>query len=259
MAGSHRRAAAGAFGDPEAPRQDRLAGDITNCGDEKEYRLLDRLLRRYVRAEAILPALGNHDAWHHSDHPNYEIAYRLFRDLCVRCGHRGDENYYEYADRCCIYLILGTERTMHNGTYLSNAQLDWLETRLRLAVRRDRVTVVVNHQATAGRNGGEASWEEEGQLAVSDRLEKLLTEAAAEAKHPVFFVSGHKHMLSPACVEKAEGKLTFVNLPSLEYGGGDEHAGTAALLQFRPEDDAPYLSFYDFIRGEPVPDTELSR
>ncbi|MBQ6118707.1 MAG: metallophosphoesterase, partial [Clostridia bacterium] len=44
-----------------------LCGDITNCGDEKEYALLRRLKKAYLGETRLLPQMGNHDSWHHSD------------------------------------------------------------------------------------------------------------------------------------------------------------------------------------------------
>lgn len=229
-----------------------MAGDITNCGDEREYRLLRRLIGRYIRAKAVLPAMGNHDSWHHSDHPNHEIARRLFADLLKNCGHDPAHPYYRYSDRHCTYLVLGTEGLAHNGTRISPAQLEWFSRELLKAVKLDRTTVVVNHQPLAGRNGGDASWAEEGQKQALRRIEEVLCEAAAAAEHPIIFVSGHRHQLSPNCVEKASDRLWFINLPSFEYGGGEKHPGTAAILRFMPEDDTPRISFYDFIRLRPV-------
>ena len=230
-----------------------MAGDMTNCGDEKEYRLLQKLTRRYLRAALIVPAFGNHDAWHHSDHPNYEIAWRLFRDCCADFGHKVTENYYACADGYCNFIVLGTERTMHNCTFLSDKQLQWLEAELRRCVKERKTILVINHQCLRNRNGGDDGWEEEGQAAASDRIDALLTEYAGKAKSRVIFVSGHKHALNGNCVERAGENLIHLNLPSFEYGNGktEEHRGAAAVLEITGRKNAN-LSFYDFIRQEKI-------
>lgn len=230
-----------------------MAGDITNCGDEKEYALLRRLTRRYLRAELLVPAIGNHDAWHHSDHPCFEIAWRLFQDHCKDCGHNVTENYYTCGDDFCNFIVLGTEKTMHNCTYLSEKQLDWLEQQLSRCVKQNKLIVVVNHQTLAARNGGDGGWAEEGQAAVSDRIEALLERYSQKARAAILFVSGHKHMLEPACVEQANNRLVFLNLPSFEYGDGDgNHPGAAAVLTLSRKQRGANLFFYDFIRQEKI-------
>ena len=228
-----------------------MAGDINNCGDEKEYRLLRRLTTRYLRADKIVPAMGNHDSWHHSDHPCFEIAYRLFRDFCVFCGHKGNENYYAFGDSRCNYIVLGAEKTMHNCTCISDRQLLWLEEQLESCRRQKKPLVVVNHQCLRNRNGGDGGWEEEGQAEVSDKIDALLQACAIKARGPVFFVSGHKHMLAKDCVERVSDNLLHLNLPSFEYGDGKTgaHPGAAAVLEL-PRGKAPRLYFYDFIKQE---------
>ena len=230
-----------------------MAGDITNCGDEKEYRLLRRLMRRYLRADLLVPAIGNHDAWHHSDHPCFEIAYRLFQDYCKDCGHNVTENYYTCSDARCNFIVLGTEKTMHNCTYLSEKQLDWLEQQLSRCVKQNKLIVVVNHQTLASRNGGDGGWAEEGQAAVSDRIEALLERYSQKARAAILFVSGHKHMLEKNCFEQANDRLHYLNLPSFEYGDGEgNHSGTAAVLTFSRKQRGANLFFYDFIRQEKI-------
>ncbi len=225
-----------------------MAGDITNCGDEKEYRLLRRLTKRCLRAGQLLPVIGNHDSWHHSDNPCWEIACRLFRDYLRDCGLPDARNYYSYTDKCCRWLVLGTERTMHNSAYLSDTQLDWLEKELSQAVKSKKYIFVVNHQPLHDRNGGDPGWEEEGQLRVSERLEKILENASAHARAPVCFVSGHKHDFGENSFQKVNERLFYLNLPSFEYGGGAAPPGSAWL--FRVCRGGADLVPYDFIRGK---------
>ena len=59
-----------------------MAGDITNCGDIKEYVNLLEYLNVYCRVRDRIPAMGNHDSWNHNDDPDYAIAERYFKAFC---------------------------------------------------------------------------------------------------------------------------------------------------------------------------------
>ena len=39
-----------------------IAGDITNCGNKKEYNNLNVMLAMYNKSENLIPAMGNHDS-----------------------------------------------------------------------------------------------------------------------------------------------------------------------------------------------------
>ena len=235
-----------------------LCGDITNCGDEKEYALLRRLKKAYLGEMRVLPQMGNHDSWHHSDAPNYPLAARLFQRFCRDCGLVTVKNYYYATVKGFPFIVTGTEALCHNKPTISDEQLDWLDKVLRKAAATGKPVFVLSHQPPEGRNGVTPESHEAGMGECSAAVDALLLKHAETAKAPILFFSGHIHWLRPDCLEKAGKNLYYINLPSLEYGGkGDPGcpAGTAALVTVNG--GSVTVTLRDFISGKNVPGYEI--
>ena len=232
-----------------------LCGDITNCGDEKEYALLRRLQRAYLGEIRVLPQIGNHDSWHHSDDPNYPLAERLFLQFCRDCGLLTDKNYYYATVKGFPFVVTGTQALCHNKPTLYRDQLEWLDAVLGKAVRTGKPVFVLSHQPPQGRNGVTLELHEAGMGDCSAEVDALLLKHAETAKAPILFFSGHIHWLRPECIEKARDNLYYINLPSLEYGGKGEDdgcpPGTAALVTVTG--DTVTVTMRDFIQGKDIP------
>lgn len=202
-----------------------LAGDITNCGDIKEYINIRPKLSLFTRAKKILPEMGNHDSWHHSDDPDYAKARRNFMLFRASCGICSREIYYSRSDCSCNYIVINSENTEHEMAEISDAQLEWFGQELTKAAKSGKPTVVVCHQPLDGHNGGYRGWTEDGFGETSARMEALLTEAAAASDAPILHVSGHRHRdFSANSFEDAGDGLYYLNLPSFEYSYGNPGA-----------------------------------
>ena len=235
-----------------------LCGDVTNCGDEKEYALLRRLKKAYLSDLRVLPQMGNHDSWHHSDDPNYLLAERLFQRFCRDCGLVTEKNYYYATVKGFPFIVTGTEALCHNKPTITEAQLEWLDKILRKAVATGKPVFVLSHQPPEGRNGVTPEYHEAGMGECSATVDALLLKHAETAKVPILFFSGHIHWLLPCCIEQAHDNLYYINLPSFEYGGKGEPgcpAGTGALVTV----NGPHVTvtMRDFISGKDVPGYEI--
>ena len=231
-----------------------LCGDITNCGDEKEYALLRRLQRAYLGDIRVLPQMGNHDSWHHSDDPNYPLAERLFQRFCRDCGLLTDRNYYYATVKGFPFVVTGTQALCHNKPTLYRDQLDWLDAVLGKVVRTGKPVFVLSHQPPQGRNGVTPELHEAGMGDCSAEVDALLQKHAETAKAPILFFSGHIHWLTPACIEKARDNLYYINLPSLEYGGkGEPGCGPGAAALVTVSGERVNVMLRDFIRGRTLP------
>ena len=230
-----------------------LCGDLTNCGDEKEYALLRRLKRAYLGGLRVLPQMGNHDSWHHSDDPDYPLAARLFRGFCRECGFVTDKNYFYTTVKGFPFIVTGTEALCHNKPTVSAAQLAWLDETLAKAVKTGRPVFVLSHQPPQGRNGVTEELHEAGMGDCSAAVDAMLLKHAEEADAPILFFSGHIHWLTADCIEQSHRNLYFVNLPSLEYGGkGKPGCGPGSAALVTVNGNAVEVRMRDFIAGEDI-------
>lgn len=223
-----------------------LAGDITNSGHIKEYKLLKRLFTVYANAQKAIPQFGNHDCRGTSIYPYYHEAEQLFEDFCRFCGRDIHVPYYLTTVNGYYFIVMGTDKLMHNTMYVSPEQLEWLDRTLALASTSGKPIFVINHQSPDTRNGIPEKWAVEGGIGEqSEAVEAIL--AKYSAKNKILFVSGHLHRLDDKSFEKANENLYFLNLPSFEYNDG-----TGFIMDVY--DDRIELLCRSFITGIYTPD-----
>lgn len=211
-----------------------MSGDLTNCGDFKEYVHLLTYLNVYCRIRDRIPEMGNHDSWNHSDDPDYAKAERYFKAFCRWNGVCTDKVYYKKTVNGIPFLVMGVEDADFDTPYHSDAQLDWLEAELNAAVAEGRPVFVVCHKPVE-RLGNSAA-----------RVRQILTDAAAVAAAPIVYVSGHWHAIGDNTFSQPLDKLICLNLPSFLDNEGAP--GFVAELT----DDALTLTGYSFLREEPL-------
>lgn len=202
-------------------------GDITNCGDESEYENLLRLKIDYLGRGTFLPCFGNHDSWNQSADPDFPNAVRLFEKFCSDCGAETGNVYYEKTVCGHPFIFLGTERIDFDGPYISPAQSAWFEKALTSAAETGRDMFVVFHQPPEGSHGftGRASMGE-----YSAEFNAIMMKCAKKTEADVFFVSGHTHKFGDGSALRIRENLYYINIPSFEYGIGEEMTDRSAGL-----------------------------
>ena len=211
-----------------------MSGDLTNCGDFREYVHLQEYLDVYCRIRVRIPEMGNHDSWNHSDDPDYGAAQRYFKSFCRWNGITADTVYYQKTVNGVLFLVMGVEDADFDDPYHSEAQLCWLETALNEAVAKGQPVFVICHKPMESLGDG------------AERVTRILTDAAANADAPVVFVSGHRHTIGSGTFSQPLEKLVCLNLPS--FLDNDGALGFIAELT----DDALTLTGYSFLREEPL-------
>ena len=216
-----------------------MAGDLTNSGDEWEYRFLNNFLNVYCRLRDRVPEIGNHDSWHHSDDPDYALAEQYFKDFCRWNGVKTDKVYYEKTVCDIPFLVLGVEDSDFKNPYHSDEQLDWFETQLNAAVAAGKPVFVICHKPIDYLGNSAA------------RIERILTSAAEAAAAPIVYVCGHTHDIGGRTFRQPNDKLVFLELPSLQYtyGGG---LGFVAEVT----DGEVTLTGMNFLTDQPLDDFE---
>ena len=91
-----------------------MAGDITNSGHIKEYRLLKQLFTVYGEKEKAIPQFGNHDCRGTSIFPYFHEAEQLFEDFCAFCSKTVHAPYYYTSVNGFPFIVMGTDKIMHN-------------------------------------------------------------------------------------------------------------------------------------------------
>ena len=182
-----------------------MAGDLTNCGDAREYFNLQNCLRFYCRIRDRVPAFGNHDSWNHSDDPDFAKAEQYFLRFCKKNRVKTDTVYYVKYVKDVPFIVLGVEAGDFDTPYHSEAQLDWFEETLNAETAKGQPVFVICHKDPT-RLGDAAA-----------RVESILNNAAQAAAAPIVFVSGHCHDIGENTFAQPLDRLVLLNLPSVEY------------------------------------------
>ena len=212
-----------------------MAGDLTNSGDAREYFNLNTFLNVYSHIGDRVPELGNHDSWHHSDDPDFAAAEKRFKAFCRWNGVKTDRVYYTKQVNGFSFIVTGVEDCDFKNPYHSDAQFDWLEQELNAAVGQGKPVFVICHKPPEDLGGG------------AERMKRILTSAAENAKAPIVYVSGHWHEIGENTFAKAGANLIYLNLPSVLY---TDDGGLGFLAQVREHELS--LTGMDFLTDTPL-------
>ncbi|MEU6309407.1 DUF4073 domain-containing protein [Streptomyces sp. NPDC047014] len=180
-----------------------VAGDITPRGYDFEYAAVREVLDRGPRPREIAWAIGNHEFYvpkyadpqtlSLSTWPNGTTEDSLFRSF-HRFAGRGTV-YAETTFDGIPVLSLGTERYMHyhdarlwDEVWLSEAQLRWLDERLRHWARCRRPVMVITHHPLPDTVSGSRNT-----LYLNDYLQADALLGLLGRHRDVFLFSGHTH------------------------------------------------------------------
>lgn len=168
-----------------------IAGDITNCGNVKEYINLEAMLLMYNKSEHLIPSMGNHDSRATCvEEPYFDEGSSLFKGFLRAQGIETETNYYYKVINGCYFIALGTESMP--DPYISDTQIAWVDSLLAEAAKTGMPCFIISHELLMGthddanvpasRNLGEAS----------DKLKAVVKKYADEGLTTVY-VCGHLH------------------------------------------------------------------
>jgi 3',5'-cyclic-AMP phosphodiesterase len=156
-----------------APQFVIATGDLTQSGNEAEYRHLRELLQHLCVPYFLLP--GNHD-----DREALRLVFRDHACLFETSPHIA----YEIAAGSLRVLALDSTKPGRAGGYLDQARLDWL--RARLARDSQRPVIIATHHPPFNAGVWPLDWL--GYVNV-----RRLAEIVAESPHVERIISGHVH------------------------------------------------------------------
>lgn len=204
-----------------------VAGDITDHGEEAEWKQLQAHFEQYDIAKRILFANGNHDTW------TEDSGKKTFKNLFIEynekiAGNKISKVYYSTKLNGYYFIFLGSEKEM-TPAYFSQKQLTWLESEMKKAAKTNKPIFVISHWPLNKTHGLPVTWGDEeytdltgGIGEQSNKVKKILNKY-----ENVFYITGHIHngfsnektekITGYQSIEKS-GNITLVNLPSVSFG-----------------------------------------
>lgn len=230
-----------------------ISGDIAENGLAEEYQLVyDELSGLDAR---YLCASGNHD-----------IRLRLYSQSVERFtafanALNGDEAMKELHFSEVVngykFIVLGSDKTVFEEAYFTDAQLEWLESEI--AGENGKPVFVIAHQPLKLTHGLPTTWGSGSNKAAghigdqSDAIEEIITKY-----DNVVFITGHLHSGLGEYTYETKGKAHLVNLPSLcieNKDGSYNDAGTGYMVEVY--DNEILFRARDFAKGIWVPDYDI--
>ncbi|MCR5042360.1 MAG: metallophosphoesterase [Clostridia bacterium] len=226
-----------------------MPGDITNSAAESEYRCLAAILKKYNKAENIIPALGNHDIRGDMSVDDYEQNMQNYYDFCSALGLEIDKPYHSVSVNGYCFIVLGAEDEIKDRTWFSDAQLQWLDSELAKAAESGKPAFIINHQVIDHTNDVDALWYYDGSIGEQSDAVRDTILSYSDNGLPVIFISGHLHAdFSDSSFEKYGGGLYCLNLPSAQF---NEEFGQGCMIEAYA--DRVEIRARNFITGEWMP------
>lgn len=192
-----------------------LCGDITEYGAKCEYRFVKRLLDGAEgKFKNIYAVSGNHDVRLR----NHKKQLKRFQNF-VKSLPNGDtdfeDSYYYTRDlNGCRFIMMGTDRATFEAAYISDAQLERLESDL-LSAPVDKPVFVFNHQTLKRTNGLPKTFLGKGKWRGSVGRESEKLKKALSVRKNVFFITGHLHYCTSEYTYEDCGNFKALSVPTV--------------------------------------------
>lgn len=227
-------------------------GDIAENGLEEEYQLvydaISGIDTRYIMAT------GNHD-----------IRFRLYCQTVKRFTSftnslNGDDSvdslHYSEVINGYKIIVLGSDRTEFEEAYISDEQLEWLDSEL--AAENGHPTFVILHQPLKKTHNVEVAWNSPGNTTAGTVGAQSYAIKSTLSKYDnVFLISGHLHSgFGPDSYNNVNG-IHSINVPSMAVKNADgiyNNPGTGYIVEVY-EDEVIFRA-RDYAQGTWVAETE---
>ena len=228
------------------------AGDITENGLSIEYQYVYEKLggieTKYINAE------GNHDIRLR----NYEQGLSRFSTFTNQLNNKKNYDSYHYTIDVKGYkfIILGADRAEFEESYLTDAQLEWLDALL--TTQAGHPTFVVIHQPLKGTHGLPGTWGSPLPYAGSVGAQSDKLNAVLQKYTNVMLITGHLHTGFGQYTYEKNGNLHMINLPSLcvQNKQGENNDGGLGCMVLCYENEIVFRA-RNFAKGEWLPDFDI--
>lgn len=203
-----------------------LAGDIAENGLAEEYQLVYDGLSG-IEGCRYISATGNHDirlrAFGQSMSRFYAFANALNNNV-----NPIDSPFYSEVVNGYKFIVVGSEKSVFEEAYISEAQLEWLENEI--AGENGKPVFVITHQPLKLTHDLPNTWGSGTNVNAgtigdsSDAIEEIISKY-----DNVVFITGHLHTAFGEATYETKGKAHLINLPSLTIENKDGKYNVAGL------------------------------
>ncbi len=237
-----------------------MAGDIAENGLKCEYDRVTDLLSG-TGADNFIISVGNHDVRLRNYKKTVKNFTSFVNNLNKNAGSSLEIDTLSYT--CNIkgynFIVLGTDKTEFEESYLSDAQLQWLDSSLKEFTAEGKPVFVIIHQTFKNTHGLPDTWNSPFDAAgsVGDQSEKLYN--VLNAYNNVILITGHLHTGFGQFSYEKLGNIHSVNLPSATVDNKDGDYNENGIGYFVEVSDSRVLfRARNFNKGEFVPDCDIS-
>ncbi|MBQ6421484.1 MAG: metallophosphoesterase [Clostridia bacterium] len=195
-----------------------IPGDLTQCALQKEYTILAAVIKRYVKTDTLIPALGNHDVRGDYDAEDYETNLANYYAFCDTMDVPADKPYWSVNVNGYLFVVLGSEAEEKDRAWFSDKQIGWLDGQLAKAEHRGRPAFIVCHQVIDHTNNVDVSWYFDGSIGEQSDAVRDVIRSHTDNGLKVVFISGHLHEdFSEYSFQQPLPNLYCLNLPSAQF------------------------------------------
>jgi 3',5'-cyclic AMP phosphodiesterase CpdA len=193
-----------------------IVGDIAENGLKEEYKIVSDHLKG-TGVDNYIMAVGNHD-----------VRLRAYKQVVKRfTGFQNELNAaaeselvidklnYTYEINGYTFVVLGTDKSVFEESYISDAQLTWLDTTLKEKAVKGKPVFVILHQPLKKTHGLPVTWgngTNENAGHVGDQSDELY-EIMNKYKN-IILITGHLHTGFGQYSYEKIGNIHGVNVPS---------------------------------------------
>lgn len=234
-----------------------IAGDITENGLTSEWDMLKELFGKYNYGENLIWATGNHDIRLR----DYEESLGRFTSTYNEItGGDLDSMSYTMEINGYTFVVMGSDKTVMEEAYISDAQLEWLDASLSEATADGKPVFVVIHQPLKKTHGLPIPWgngTNKNAGHVGDQSEEI--QAVLDSYKNVIFITGHLHLgMGQYTYEKIGENIHAVNVPAIgknnEDGGYNEFSTGYSVEVYENE---VIFRARDYAKGMYLPDYDV--
>ncbi len=242
-----------------------IAGDVTENGKGAEYQLVLDYLAVADNVENHIFTVGNHDVRLRS----YSQVVGTFSEFCKSANEKLDLDELAYQDgKLCYsyevngytFVVLGTDKSVFEESYFSDAALNWFDGELNKATADGKPVFVVLHQPLKDTHNVINAWNSADDTAgtVGAQSDALL--GIMNKYENVFLITGHLHMgFSYEWSIHQIGNFTGINLPGIGPNNADgeyNESGTGYIMEVY--EDKVVFRARDFAAGKYVPEFDVA-